>query len=195
MKYRFFIATSTVLLVNTLSYGQSKTYDSVRQVDFLNFTFSLPWCAKEYRLPTKVTVKKGSFESKKNDTYVSVNKKEILYTDFTGDNIDEAVVPVVCGQVAANYAGSEEVLVFTLRNGKPELLATLNEGIFEHDYKRYYQSAYLSAESKVRVDHNKLIISKESDGSHASPENEVRLEYIWNGHGFVLAGKPVKKRL
>jgi hypothetical protein len=38
-----------------------------------------------------------------------------------------------------------------------------------------------------------LLFNDLSDGSHACPENEVSFDYVWNGHGFSLLGKPVKK--
>ena len=188
MKPKAVILTFVLAVVSPVAYAQT----NVRQVDFLNFTYSLPWCSNTFKgdIPSRVNVKNGHF--KRGDSYVSVDRKNILYADLTGDGAEEAVVPVLCGPLHANYAGSDEVLIFTLRNGTAVLLAELDEDVFQRDYERYYKSAYLSAESGVRVDSTKLVIDKTSGECHACSDTyrTIALQYQWNGKGFALVGKP-----
>jgi hypothetical protein len=50
----------------------------------------------------------------------SVEPRDILFSDLTGDGRDEAVVPVSSGGTAGNLA----FLVFTMRSGQPLLVLT-----------------------------------------------------------------------
>ncbi len=187
MNLRAVLLTFVLAAVGPIAYGQT----TIRQVDFLNFTLPLPWCSKAFKgdIPAKLALRKGYF--KHGNAYVKVERKNILYSDLTGDSVEEAIVPVLCSPMEGNYAGYDEVLVFTLQNGKPGLLGELDEDVFENDFKRFYNSTYLNAESKVRVSGNKLIINKTSGECHVCSDTyrNVVLSYQWNGRGFSLVGK------
>jgi hypothetical protein len=162
-------------------------YASIEQVDFRNFTFPLSMCVE----PMQVSVKDGTF--KDEDILVNIDKEMIIYTDLTADDRNEAIVPVFCGPSAANF-NNAEIHVYTLRDGKPELLTKLHDDIFAADYKRYYQDNMLFPSiTHIDVSSKKLTVYKLADGSHACPENQVSFDYLWNGGSFALSGKPVKK--
>src|SRR4051812_4630222 len=161
-------------------------YASIEQVDFRNFTFPLSMCVE----PMEVSVKDGTFQDE--DILVSIDKEMIIYTDLTADDRNEAIVPVFCGPSAANF-NNAEIHVYTLRDGKPELLTKLRDDIFDGDYKRYYQDSWLFPSiTHIDVSSKKLTVYKLADGSHACPENQASLDYLWNGRSFVLFDKPTK---
>src|SRR4030095_9788983 len=106
----------------------------IRKVDFLNFTYNPSQCSTEYGrqgLGKIVNVKDGEFKNKR--VYFSVVNDKIIYTDLTGDGKEEAVVPVDCGAMGANFSRSE-VNVYTLENGRARLLAATNDTSRERAY-------------------------------------------------------------
>jgi hypothetical protein len=164
-------------------------YASIEQVDFRNFTFPLSMCVEPNR-QTQVAVKNGTFEGQ--DVLVTIDKEMILYADLTDDKSNEAVVPVYCSPPAANFT-NVEIHIYTLRDGKPELLAKLHDDIFAADYKRFYQDNMLwFSITHVEAFGKKLTVYKLADGSHACPKNQVSFDYLWNGRSFVLFDKPTK---
>jgi hypothetical protein len=164
-------------------------YASIEQVDFRNFTFPLSMCVEPNK-PTQVAVKNGTFEGQ--DVLVNIDKEIILYTDLTDDKSNEAIIPVYCSPPVANF-NNVEIHIYTLRDGKPELLTKLDDDIFAADYKRYYQDTTLwPSITQIAVTGKKLTVYKLADGSRACPENQVSFDYLWNGKSFTLFDKPVK---
>ena len=98
-------------------------YRSIRNVDFLNFTFDLDhksWCAQNLKTD-KVVVKHGKFIDG-NGFHFEVDGNRIVYGDITKDNQDEAVVIINCGDIHR----VEQVLIYTVRSGRPKLVAKLD---------------------------------------------------------------------
>jgi hypothetical protein len=164
-------------------------YASIEQVDFRNFTFPLSMCVEPNR-PTQVAVKDGIFKDK--DVLVNIDKEMIVYADLTDDDRNEAIVPVFCGPPVANH-NNVEIHIYTLRDGKPELLTKLHDDIFTADYQRYYQNSWLFPSiTHIDVSGKKLTVYKLADGTHACPANQVSFDYLLNGRTFTLFDKPTK---
>jgi hypothetical protein len=113
----------------------------IRKVDFLNFTYNPTQCSQEYGrqgIGRIVNVRDGEFKNK--SVYFSVMSDKIIYADLTGDGKEEAIVPIDCGAMGANFSRSE-VNVYTLENGHATLLAATNDKSMERDYRANYADA------------------------------------------------------
>ena len=168
----------------------------IRKVDFLNFTYNSSQCSTEYGrlgIGKIVTVKNGEFKNK--SVYFSVIGDRIIYADLTGDGKEEAVVPVDCGAMGANFSRSE-VDVYTLENGRAVLLAATNDKSMERDYRANYADAegyWGINENGIKVNNGKLQIEVLVDGPHAAPKYIATLEYGLSGKTLKLNGKPARR--
>lgn len=99
--------------------------DAIRMVDFKNFTYVAPECLVEEGTP--ITIKGGMFERAIDSRYTEVFEvREVAYGDLTGDGQDDAAVITACNSGGSRVA--TEAVVFTLKNGKPERLTTIEGG-------------------------------------------------------------------
>jgi hypothetical protein len=168
----------------------------IRKVDFLNFTYNPSQCSTEYGrqgLGKIVNVKDGEFKNKR--VYFSVVNDKIIYTDLTGDGKEEAVVPVDCGAMGANFSRSE-VNVYTLENGRARLLAATNDKSMERDYRASYADAdgyWGINENGIKASNGSLVIEVLVDGPHAAPKYIATLEYGLSGKTLKLKGKPARR--
>lgn len=107
--------------------GKAVIDQSIRRVDFKNFTYQ-PECTIDNG--EKITVKNGEFSREKQEEdyvdrfYFSVF--EVSYGDLNGDNSEEAVVLTVCN--TGGTGNFSEGLIYTMKNGKPELFAKVPGG-------------------------------------------------------------------
>jgi hypothetical protein len=170
----------------------------IRGIDFLNHEYSPTLCQREYGkdgIGRKVILKNGEFKIK--DVYYEISGKKIIYGDLNNDGDEDAVIWISCGVTTYSYC-QNEVLVYTLKDGKEKLLANIDDDKMNRDYKKYYKSSKdnlgLAIES-LKVSNNKLIIEKYSEGPECCPEHLTKLEYKWNGSLFVLANKPDRKKV
>ena len=125
----------------------------------------------------------------------SVADNKIIYADVTGDGREDAIVPIDCGAVTANFALSE-VYVYTIQNGRATLLAGISDKDMERDYRRYYpdaESYWGVNESGLKVKNGNLEVDVLADGPHASPQYIVTLEYRLSGETLSLIGKPQRR--
>jgi hypothetical protein len=114
---------------------------------------------------------------------------------LTGDGHEDAIVPVDCGGITANFARSE-VYLYTLQNGRATLLAGISDKDLEQDYRRHYpdaESYWGINENGLRVKDGKLEVDVLADGPHAFPKHIVTLEYRLSGKTLGLVGKPQRK--
>jgi hypothetical protein len=189
------LATVNVLLGSLSPPSDARHYRSIRQVDFSNFTYELPTDSDCVQIgqSTRLTVADGRFVNQRLRDGVG----QIRYGYLTDNNSFDAVVALGCGPSSGSNFTYTEVLVYTLRDGRPKLLEDLDYVKVKRDYKRYYSiPGYYGAEAAVAGIANRiLIIEKLADGFHACPANRARFKYRWHGHGFVLVGKPVKTPL
>jgi hypothetical protein len=168
----------------------------IRKTDFLNFTYHSSLCSQEYGsngIGKAVRVRDGELKNK--DVYFAVAADRIIYADVTGDGHEDAIVPIDCGAITANFALSE-VYVYTIKNGDATLLAAITDKDLERDYRRHYpdaESYWGIDENGLRVKNGNLDIDVLADGPHASPKHIVTLDYRVSGEALHLIGKPQRR--
>ena len=174
----------------------SATVTDIRKVDFLNFSYPSTLCSVEFGkqgIGKTVVVRKGEFKNK--SVYFSVIEDKVIYGDVTGDGREEAIVPVDCGAITANFSRAE-IYIYTLKDGHPALVAELSDKNLEQDYRRSYPEAEsywgLTGEG-FKIRNGSLEIEVLADGSHAAPQYIVTLEYHLSGERFSLLGKPQRR--
>jgi hypothetical protein len=176
----------------------SATVTDIRKVDFLNSTYQSSLCSQEYGkkgIGKAVDVRNGEFKNK--DVYFAVADNKIVYADVTGDGREDAIVPIDCGAITANFALSE-IYVYTIQNGRATLLAELSDKDMERDYRRHYpdaESYWGVDENGLKVKEGNLEIDVLADGSHAAPKYIVTLEYRLSGETLRLTGKPQRRSI
>jgi hypothetical protein len=192
-----------VLLCATSGVAQSRgkqpssaAVTDIRKVDFLNFTYHPSLCSREYGkqgIGKTVHMRNGEFKNK--NVYFEVAGDKIVYADIKGDGRGDAIVPVDCGAVGANFALSE-AYVYTIQDGRAALLAGISDKDLERDYRRHYpdaESYWGVNENGLRVKDGNLEVDVLADGPHASPKYIVTLEYRLSGETLGLVGKPQRK--
>jgi len=197
MKRRMILSLMTLCLCALTCVAQTKPpVTDIRKVDFLNLTYTSTQCSQEYGkqgLGRLVNVHEGEFKNK--SVYFSVMSDKIIYADLTGDGKDEAIVPIDCGAMGANFSRSE-VNIFTLENGHAALLAATNDKSMERDYRANYADAdgyWGINENGIKVNNGNLQIEVMVDGPHAQPKYIATLEYGLTGKILKLKGKPARK--
>lgn len=197
MKRRMTLSLMTLGLCALTSVAQTKApVTDIRKVDFLNFTYNPTQCSQEYGrqgIGRMVNVREGEFKNK--SVYFSVLSDKIIYADLTGDGKEEAIVPIDCGAMGANFSRSE-VNVFTLENGHAALLAATNDKSMERDYRANYADAdgyWGINENGIKVNNGNLQVEVMVDGPHAQPKYIATLEYGLTGKMLKLKGKPARK--
>ena len=197
MKRQMIPALMFLVLCALTSVAQTKpAVSDIRKVDFLNFTYNTTQCSQEYGkqgLGRLVNVRDGEFKNK--SVYFSVMSDKIIYADLTGDGKEEAIVPIDCGSMGANFSRSE-VNVFTLENGHAALLAATNDKGLERDYRANYADAdgyWGINENGIKANNGNLQIEVMVDGPHAQPKYIATLEYALTGKMLKLKGKPARK--
>lgn len=174
----------------------SDTITDIRQVDFLNFTYPSSLCSQEFGkkgIGKTVRVSKGEFKNK--TVYFAVEDTKIIYGDVTGDGREDAIVPISCGAMMANFSLSE-VYIYTIKDGRTTLLAEIGDKDMERDYRRYYpdtETYWGVTGNDLKVRNGNLEMEVFADGPHASPQYIVTLEYRLSGESFRLIGKPQRR--
>ena len=164
----------------------------IRQVDFLNFGYQSNLCSEEFGkkgIPRIVNVRKGEFKNK--SVYFSVVADKIIYADVTGDGREDAIVPLECGAMGANFSRSE-VNIYSMDGGLT-LVGTTDDKKLEKDYRANYSDAesyWGFNENGIKVSNGTLQFDVLTDGSHAAPKYIVTLEYSLSGMTLNLKGKP-----
>jgi len=176
--------------------AQSRGVTDIRKVDFLNFTYRSSLCSQEHGkmgIGKRVSVHDGEF--KNENVYFAVAGSGIIYADVTGDGREDAIVPVECGAITANFSHSE-IHVYTIKKEHATLLAAISDKDMERDYRRHYpdaESYWGVNEGGLEVKSGHLEVNVLADGSHASPQYVVTLEYRLDGKTLRLVGKPERR--
>lgn len=108
--------------------GGSADPDDIRAIDFGSVAQPGSACREGLRFaaPSEIPVQGG--QSRVLDlgrlTQLSVDS-DVAYGDLNGDGVDDAVVHVVCTFGASG--GEDSVHAWTLGNGRPDLLASIDE--------------------------------------------------------------------
>lgn len=150
-----------------------RTYVSIRQVDFKNFTYHPSLCNQSLGIGATVRVIQGKY--KNADAYFEVG--EVIYGRPT-EKDEWAVVHIGCGGLTANF-GLSEVLIYAIYKGQVQLMESINDEDMEHDYRRYYPGVnhLLWRISGVRLSNLALIIEKFAGGPMACPTEIVTFNY------------------
>lgn len=194
MKRQTILCLMIILLCAASGVAQSE----IRKVDFLNLTYPSSLCSQEYGdkgLGKTVRVRNGEFKNK--DVYFAVAGDKIIYADVTGDGREDAIVPVECGAITANFARSE-IYLYTIKDRSATLLAEISDKELERDYRRHYpdaESYWGVNENGLRVKNGAIEIDVLAEGPHAFPQYLVTLEYRLSGDALSLIGKPQRKSL
>jgi len=158
----------------------------IRQVDFQNFTYE-PFCIGEET--SDVTVKGGEFSEEKEVEgyterfYFSVTVQG--YGDIDGDGREEAVINSICN--TGGTGNFSEGFVYTMKNGKPALLARIEGGDRAHGGIR-----------EIKVEKNLVIVQRNDVGELGGaccPEYVVTSRYKRNGKEHIAVGKDERREL
>ena len=166
--------------------AKAQVDQQIRSVDFKNFTYQ-PDCAGEDT--KKVTVKNGEFSSEKQaDGYVDrfyFKVMSVAYGDLNGDNSEEAVVLTVCN--TGGTGNFTEGFVYTLKDGKPTLFATIPGGDRADGGLR-----------SARVDNGQLVVDSNDpgpDGGACCPQFVITTRYDVSSGKLKQVGKGDKRSL
>jgi len=195
---------SMILMTVSAAVGQRRTAGTtqgavgttIRQVDFLDFTYTTSLCTKDVGIGPEVTVHNGEFKqgNDADEAYFGVVDNKVVYGDLTGDGQEEAVVHTACGRTAWNY-GLEEFFVYTRQNDSLRLVARVNQDQMVNDYQRNYPEGVLWSTrfNGVRVRSGSLLIDWNADGAHCCPEHIVTMQYRLDGEQLMAIARPVRR--
>lgn len=163
----------------TTSALQAKRYQSIREVDFRNFTYS----AGLGDDPQKITVHDGECsvtEPEEDRLYFAI--VDVVYGDVTGDGIEDAIV-----QTIMNTGGTGQFSdgsIFILKNGKPEEIASLGIG----DRADGGIHSIKIADGKIMVDRY-----GQDNGGACCPEYVESTTIKMTGGKFSEVGRPTRR--
>jgi hypothetical protein len=166
--------------------------NDIRLVDFNNFTYHF----KEYK---NVRMRDGSAKLKGMCFGVGglpdrMLHCEGLYGDITGDGHEEAVIVVgsfVCG---ANFADAN-VFIYTMKNTKPALLASIDDVSVGKDIKHNYPNLLGQYESfqgvdALSIEEGALVVRGRVGEYHREPHYRATLKYKFHSNKLMLVDKP-----
>lgn len=175
------------VFVAAVSTALASAQDGIRSVDFENFTYDAEFCGGESR--RRITVKDGEFsEEKEVDGYIDrmyFSVFGLTYGDLDGDGADEAVVVSICN--TGGTGNFTEAYVFTMRNGEPKRIVTLEGG------DRAYGGI-----REVRVEKGELVVETSDPGEFGGaccPELVITRRYKLKGRTLQESGKPDRREL
>jgi hypothetical protein len=122
----FALAAGICVLCSITGWSQSAAPNDIHGVDFRNFRY-FP-AALNFEGGRKISVKaiNGSYTKKTGDDEVTFKINDVVYGDLNGDQMDEAVVLAVCNTGGSGWF--DEGILYTMRNGKPAVLAYIQGG-------------------------------------------------------------------
>lgn len=187
----FVLIVSVILCVFVIS---SPAQKSIRQVDFQNFTYRVLCGVEDAKDATRIKTIGGTIKNAKlvDGIYQWIDEKlpmyfdihKPIYGDLTGDGKEEAVIKAECNNGGTGQP--TEGFIYTLKAGKPFLLARLESGDRGH---------YGIVEIKIR---NKNLIVTRNDprgGSDCCATHTLTSTLRWNGRKFAAVGKPVRRKI
>ncbi len=183
---KLFILIAIVILANIAAYSQA----DIHQVDFKNFTYQ-PSCTdmENGKNLENITVKDGTFVREKQEKdYIDrfyFDVLQVTYGDLTGDKQDEAIILSNC-----NTGGTgqfTEGLIYTMKGGKPTLLARVPGGDRADGGLR-----------KLTVENGLLVIEANDEAQAAGaccPEGTITTKVRIDNGKLIEVGTPVKAEL
>jgi len=174
----------SLVLVFSLSCIAPAQSNSIRKIDFLNFTYS-PACIGD---DETIRARNGEYSvGSANDPSadrIYFKIMDVVYGDLTGDGQEEAVVTTLC-----NTGGTGQFtdgIIFTMRGSRPTILGTLGMG----------DRADGGIDSVI-IERGQLRVSRYSteSGGACCPEYIDTQAYRLSGNKLIEVGKPVRKRI
>lgn len=155
----------------------------IRRIDFNNFTYQV-FCGDSQSdgKTTKITIKDGKYEGSGDDFPNYFEAGADAYGDLDGDGREEAAVSSLCntggtGQFSEGY-------VYTLKNGKPFLLAHFEGG-----------DRGFGGLQSARIKNGFLFVERSDGEANCCADYSLTTKYRWNGEKLVEVGKPVRQKL
>lgn len=172
----------------------SKKTNSIRSIDFKNFTYASQFCDEQFHIGNPVQLRDGGFTKGAELDEVFFAIKNVTYGDLTGDGTEEAVIQARCGLSGSSGPGSTEIFVFTFRDGRTELLTELNDLRISSDYLHYNPRGIYDGipDDAVMLKKNALLLKALVDGPRCCPRFTATLTYTWDGTKLSLSEKPHK---
>jgi len=203
----YFLSLILIFVVINVS-NTIATGSDIRNIDFKNFTYDTSYCYDQFKddgLDKSITVHNGEFKTGNGLVYFNIgtsfiyNKPGIIYGDLMANGHEEAIVAAQCGSFGANYS-LREIFVYTMNNGKPRLIATIDDGGVEKDFARYYPSSSSSTNmdnfywgiSSIGIKNGKLEVRALVDGCHACMHSTAIIRYKLSGDRLIPVGRPQK---
>lgn len=173
---------------------KSNPNNSIRRVDFLNFTYPTSICSKEFGFGSAVTVHNGDYQEGPDDdsVYFGIMGHKVVYVDLTQAN-DSAVVHIACGHTGWNWDFELLYLYRPDDNGGASRVGEINTEQILKDYQRYYPGGTLVGTTAVRSRAGALLVDWAADGPRCCPVHIATFLYQWNGRQFVLTGRPQRR--
>lgn len=172
----------------------SNATSDIRKVDFLSYSYQTSVCSEDVGLPKTVKPRNGKFKDRDNN-FLEIAGKEIVYGDLNGDGSEDAVVLIRCGSLAGSLRAFE-IHSYSFQNGQAKLLARLDSTVVESDYQKAYPdgAVFFPGENPPKIVSGHLIVEALTDGSFASPENTATFDYKLDGNKLVLSSKPTRAK-
>lgn len=198
-----------VLFIPSISYSQRRSGpsrnpnvgNSIRRVDFRNFTYPLDdYNARNYRT-NNVRVRNGRFIFNRKSDYGpdGFEVTKIIYGDLTGDGQEEAAVSTAVGFIDSGTASASPATyayIYTMENGRPVLLKVFDavDSVAAKYYQNHYRdNTFLLWGGVTKIERGVLVVESQSGSGRCCPEYEVTMRFRWDGQRFVLAGQPQRK--
>src|ERR1700730_13003498 len=183
----------------TAAYPQvAGRFSRIEEVDFFNFTYPVGPndCPNDFGPRKTITLKGGNYTERFKDSTLSfgMNKSDVAYGDITGSSTHEAVIALSCSFMA-NFS-TTTIYVYTLRDGVPTPLTKIPWENINKNYRQFWgnDSGPVWGVTELKAGKGRFTFEGSVDSPHACPATIARFVYAWNGNGFVLAGKPAKRK-
>ena len=197
MKPLTFLTAPLIALAIVLLVARSSSARSIRDIDFRNFSYS--------KLPTRkcsmaiVLLRDGKYEASERRVPRKIPSKDcwsvvvgtIEYGDVTGDGKEEAMVVLYAER--GGTESSNDVFVYTLKNGKPVVLWKFASGdradgglrkIHAEDSKVVVELA-----GKNKIIGGNLYADDGTSNGDCCPTVFTRTKYQWVGGRFRRRGR------
>jgi hypothetical protein len=200
-----FAAAATTDAQRRTPQRQTNDTNSIRQIDFRNFTFPLDNYNVNQYGRGRVEVKDGRFVFSDGGSYGpnAFEVKKVIYGDLTGDGREEAAVLAAIGYVESESmqnAPNSYAYIYTHERGRTRLLTIHHAEYVDSDTQKFYRRAVrddtaLYYAAATQIENGLLVVEGVAAEARCCPLYTVRMKLRWNGRRFILAGKPERKRI
>lgn len=183
-----FIFPALVLLASIVFAAQAQTAqtENIKNIDFSNFTYRTTF--GDAANAKNVKLLDGKLEA--DDLVYELFGKPV-FADLNGDKSAEAIVEI---KASGGSYRAFEIQIYSLQNGAPKLLASLDSDRVLKDYRKYYPKTDLhyAGENPPTVKNGIITISALTEGNFACPKYAAVFNYKFSAGKFILSGKPAR---